>query len=88
MSLRERLPGRIGGEPRPARIAIGQVLIGPYVDDLIQRTDLRHIEANEIAEIFKLKRECFAFISCEVLLHPAMSDGVGAVVDDHVEVHL
>ena len=48
---------------RPPPLAIGQALVGPDQDDPVQPADLRHVEADEAAEMALLDRQAVRLVT-------------------------
>ena len=51
--------------------------------DLILRANIGHEEPHEPFEVFPLDGERDALVALKILLHPAVDEGVGSVIDDH-----
>src|SRR5688572_7218805 len=85
MNLGEiRCPAGILTHGRPTLLSLPEALVGPEMDYLIQRPELRDVVPDHRWEVPPLNRKPLGLVQPKVLGDRSGLHGIGPVLDDHV----
>ena len=80
------MPSGIAIHGCAAAFPIGEILVTPHENNLVERANIAHEEAEEITEVPRLNRQSEFLVILQPGFHFSRTDAVGSVIDDRATV--